>query len=187
MTIHAGCKMSKMQTRRAKKHASSGPTPVLGTNSFNNTNTDNHDGREHYEKCQDIYDMFQNERYSSDDEDIDEYKNIKQSDIQTIAYRPTLFPYNDFVRWCFTHLQKDTTMIVNTSAILIASLKFEDIRICYKTLEPTISLDEAFLDKLTFDYKDFEALMENWFMDEEWLVNKGERYIPSHYLKDPYP
>ena len=28
--------------------------------------------------------------------------------------------------------------------------------------------------------------MENWFVDEEWLVKKGERYILDHYLKYPY-
>jgi hypothetical protein len=52
--------------------------------------------------------------------------------------------------------------------------------------EPTVSLDESFLDKFRVDHKDFESLMENWFVDEEWMVKKGEIYIPAHYLKDPY-
>jgi hypothetical protein len=91
MTIHAGCKMSKMQTRREKNQEVVGPTPVLGTNSFNITDMNNHDGREHYEKYHDIYDMFQNDKYSFDDEDIDEYRNIKQSGIHIITISPNYF------------------------------------------------------------------------------------------------
>jgi hypothetical protein len=77
-------------------------------------------------------------------------------------------------------------MIVNTSSVLIASMKEEDIRSRYKTPEPTISLDESFLDKFRVEHKDFETLMEDWFVDEEWPVKEGERYIPMKYLKDPY-
>jgi hypothetical protein len=76
-------------------------------------------------------------------------------------------------------------MIVNASSILIASLKSEDIRIQYKTPEPTVSLDESFLDKFRIDHKDFETLMEDWFVDEEWPVKKGERYIPCTVPKGP--
>jgi hypothetical protein len=49
-----------------------------------------------------------------------------------------------------------------------------------------VSLDESFLDKFRINHKDFETLMEDWFVDEEWPVKKGERYIPAQYLKDPY-
>jgi hypothetical protein len=28
--------------------------------------------------------------------------------------------------------------------------------------------------------------MEDWFIDEEWSLKKGERYVPTQYLKDPY-
>jgi hypothetical protein len=37
----------------------------------------------HYAKYHEIYNMFQNEEYPSDDEDIDEYKNIGKSGIHT--------------------------------------------------------------------------------------------------------
>jgi hypothetical protein len=69
---------------------------------------------------------------------------------------------------------------------LIASLKEEDIKVWYKTPESTIALDESFLDKFRVDHNDFETLMEDWFIDEEWSLKKGERYVLTQYLKDPY-
>jgi hypothetical protein len=77
--------------------------------------------------------MFQNEEYPPDDEDIDKYKNIGKHGIHTMVAHPMLFPYNDVVQWCFTHLQKETTIIVNTSSVPIATMKIEDIRSRYKT------------------------------------------------------
>jgi hypothetical protein len=111
------------------------PTLVPGQDSFNISDMSSHDGREHYPRYYDIYDMFQNEKYLPDDEDIDEYKNIYKSGIHIVVTHPKLFPYNDVAKWCFTHLQKETGMIVNASGVPIASLKEEDIRICTKPFE----------------------------------------------------
>jgi hypothetical protein len=35
-------------------------------------------------------------------------------------------------------------------------------------------LDESFLEKFEIDHKDFKTLIEDWFMDEEWPVKRGE-------------
>jgi hypothetical protein len=40
-------------------------------------------------------------------------------------------------------------------------------------------LDESFLDKFRVEHKDFETLMEDWFVDEEWS-SKGRGNIYSH-------
>jgi hypothetical protein len=74
VTMYTGEENVSMQTRKEKNQAVVGPSPVPGSYSFNITDTNNHDGRENYARYCDIYDMFQNEKYSSDDEDIDEYK-----------------------------------------------------------------------------------------------------------------
>jgi hypothetical protein len=59
MKIRAVSKMSNMQTRRGKNQGVVSPTPVLGNNSFNITNMNNHDGTKYYAKYHDIYIMFQ--------------------------------------------------------------------------------------------------------------------------------
>jgi hypothetical protein len=69
-------------------------------------------------------------------------------------------------------------MITNASGVPISSLKEDDIMIQYKTLESTISLDKSFLDKFEVDHTNFESLIEDWFVDEEWSVKKGEIYVP---------
>jgi hypothetical protein len=170
MVIYAGDILSTMQTCRTKGQAIVGPVNVPGTKSFNIIDTNNHDGREHYVTYQEIYEMFCDDKYLTEDEDIEEYKNIKLSRIHIVVAHPSLFPYNDVVRWCFMHIQKETRMIVNVVGAPIVSLREEDLRIRYKTPEPIISLDESFLEKFRIDHKDFETLMEDWFVDEEWLV-----------------
>jgi len=82
-------------------------------------------------------------------------------------------------------LKKETTTIVNTYKVSIISLKEKDINIRYKTTEPTISLDESFLDKIGVKDKDLKELMEDWFVGEEIPFKEGERYIPVMYLKGP--
>jgi len=48
--------------------------------------------RENYKGYHDIYHLFQNKEYPSNDEDIDEYKNIRRSGIHIVASHPVLFP-----------------------------------------------------------------------------------------------
>jgi hypothetical protein len=62
----------------------------------------------------------------------------------------------------------------------------EDIRIIYQTPGPTMSLNKSFLEKFGVENEDFEELMEDWYNDELRHVKKGERYIPTQYLKEPY-
>jgi hypothetical protein len=142
------------------------PTLVPSEYSFNITDMSSHDGRENYLRYYEIYDMFQNEKYTSDNEDIDEYKNICKSGIHIVTTHPYIFPYNEVARWCFTHLQKEIAVIVNALGVPIVSLKIEDIMILYKTPKPTFSLDESFLEKFRVDHKEFEALMVDWFIDK---------------------
>jgi hypothetical protein len=42
----------------------------------------------------------------------------------------------------------------------------KDIIIGYQTPEPTISLNESFLEKFGVENEDFKELMENWYNDE---------------------
>jgi hypothetical protein len=46
-------------------------------------------------------------------------------------------------------------------------------------------LNESFLDKFRIDHNDFETLMEDWFVDEEWPTKKGERNVPDTVFKKP--
>jgi hypothetical protein len=91
VTMYTVKKMSQMQAKKEKNQAVVRPSPVPGSYSFNITDTNSHDGREIMQYT-DIYDMFQNEKYSSDDEDIDKYKNIRKSGIHIVAAHPTFFP-----------------------------------------------------------------------------------------------
>jgi hypothetical protein len=42
-----------------------------------------------------------------------------------------------------------------------------------------VALNESFLEQFRVEHEDFETLMEDWFYDEEWLVKKGEIYVPT--------
>jgi hypothetical protein len=57
------------------------------------------------------------------------------------------------------------------------SQSIEDIRARYRTPDPTVVLNESFLEQFGVEHEDFETLMEDWFYDEEWLVKKGERNV----------
>jgi hypothetical protein len=78
----------RVQTRKTKNQVSIGPILVSGLDSFNITDTSSWEIREHYKRYHEIYHMFQNEEYPSDDEDIDEYKNIGRSNIHTVDCSP---------------------------------------------------------------------------------------------------
>jgi hypothetical protein len=68
------------------------------------TDTNFFDEREHFLRYHEIYHIFQNEEYPSDNEDIDEYQIIGRSGIHTLASRRCSSLYNDIAQWCFTHL-----------------------------------------------------------------------------------
>jgi hypothetical protein len=172
--IYASEKLSRMQTRKGKIQIAVVPTLILEQTSLNISNMNIHDGREHYLNYDEIYGLFQNERFPPQDKDINEYKNIHKSEIDIVTSHPNFFPYNDGTLWCFTHVKKYIRMITNASGVPIASLNKQDIRIHYKTLEPTIALDESFLDKFWVDH-----------MDLDWPLKKGERYIPNTLPKRP--
>jgi hypothetical protein len=93
-----------MLTRKGKIQTSGAPVPASVPESFNVSDTNNHDGMEHYLSYAEILDMFQNERFPPDDPDINKYRNILKSDIHMIVSHPKLFPYNDTARWCFSYL-----------------------------------------------------------------------------------
>ena len=65
-----------MLTRKGKLQTSVMSFPATVPKSFNVYNTNSHDGMEHYLNYYEIIDMFQNERFLSDDPYIEEYKNI---------------------------------------------------------------------------------------------------------------
>jgi hypothetical protein len=141
---------------------------------------------EHYLNYYEIFDMFQNERFLSDDPDIEEYRNILKRGIHTVVACPELFPYNDTCKVVLFTFAEGYRIDSQCFGLPIASLKVEDIQTRYKTHEPIVSLNESFLDKFGVEHKDFETLMEDWFFNEEWPMKKGERNVPAWYLKIPY-
>jgi len=126
---HTDDRISQVQTRKLKNKAATAPVLIYGTDAINFTDTNCCDGREHYARYHLIYHIFQNEEYHSDDEYINEYRNIGKRGIHIVIAHPMLFPYNDVARWSFTQLQKETATIVNTSKVLITYLKGEDTKI----------------------------------------------------------
>jgi hypothetical protein len=112
--------------------------------------------------------MFHDDKCLTEDEDIEEYMNIKLRGVHIVVAHSSIFPYNDIARWCFTNIQKKTEIIVNDVGAPIASLREEDLSIRYKTPKPIVSLDESFLDKFNIYHKEFETLMEDWVVDKEW-------------------
>jgi hypothetical protein len=155
-------------TKKGKSQTSGTPVPVSIPESYTISDTNNHDGMEHYLNYTEILDMFENEIFPLDDPDIEAYKNIRKRGIHTVVARPEIFPYNDATKWCFSYLQKETGLILNASGLPIALLKEDDIGARYQTPEPTMALNESFLEQFRVDHEDFETLMEDWFYDEEW-------------------
>jgi len=71
MEIYVGGKISKLKTQREKNQVVAGPTIIPGKTYFNITDTNSHDGREHYAAYQDIYEMFQNDKYTTNEGEIE--------------------------------------------------------------------------------------------------------------------
>jgi hypothetical protein len=147
MVVCVSDRLSAMQTHRTQVQVVFGPFNVPFIESFNIIDANKHNGRENCATYQEIYEMLCDDNYMTKDEDIEEYNNIKRSGIHTFLSFLSLFPYNDTERGFFTHIQKKIGMIVNSVGALIVSLRTEDLRIWYKIFEPTISLDESFLEK----------------------------------------
>jgi hypothetical protein len=78
------------------------------------------------------------------------------------------------------------TTIINESKVPITSLNPKDIRISYQTHEPTISLNESFLEKFRVDSIDFKYLVKDWYTSQVRQVKEGERYILMKYLNILY-
>jgi hypothetical protein len=89
--VYVGGKMSRMLTRKGKLQIHATLVPATVPDSFNISDTNNHDGLEHYLNYYDIFDMFQNEIFLPDDPDSDEYINILKSGIHTVASHPNSF------------------------------------------------------------------------------------------------
>jgi hypothetical protein len=125
--VFTGDETSRMITRKGITQTSG--THVLASipKSYNISDINIHEIMEHYRCYTKILDMFENERFSSDDLDIDAYRNIRKRGIHTVVARPKLFPYNDATKWCFVYLHKYARLILNTTGLPIASLKVEDI------------------------------------------------------------
>jgi hypothetical protein len=87
--------MSRMITRKGKSQTSGTLVPVSIPESYTISDTNNHDGMEHYLSYVEILDMFENEIFPSDDPDIEAYINIRKRGIHTVVARPEFFPYND--------------------------------------------------------------------------------------------
>jgi hypothetical protein len=132
MFVCGGEDMSRILTRKVKYHTSRNLIPVSIPESYTISNTNKHEGREHYRNYVEILAMFENKIFISDDLYIEAYKNIRKRGIHTIATLPKLFPYNDASKWCFAYLQKDSELLLNASGLPIASLKADDIGTRYQ-------------------------------------------------------
>jgi hypothetical protein len=47
-------------------------------------------------------------------------------------------------------------------------------------------LSESFFDKFGFDHNDFEIMIEDCFIDEEWLAKNMRKKWPSMVFKKPF-
>jgi hypothetical protein len=75
-SVCAGDEISFMLTRKGKLQNSGTHVPTSILETFNIADMKNHDGMEHYLNYAEILDVFQNERFMSDDPNIVLYKNI---------------------------------------------------------------------------------------------------------------
>lgn len=66
-------------------------------------------------------------------EDRDTYVNIHCSRIYHIACRPAILPFYDMVRWIIGKIDLHMRIIVNTSGLMIGSLRPDGIAKLYKT------------------------------------------------------
>ena len=72
---------------------------------------------------------------SSDNEKEDlstKYKIVSQSELQKIATRPKLFPYNDMIGWVLDHIDIPTRTIFNSKKAAIGYFRPEHLQVMYK-------------------------------------------------------
>jgi hypothetical protein len=83
------------------------PAPTKSPDDLLLSDTTYFNGMEECPTWSDIYKIFNNEDFPMEDEDLAVYQNIKKSGIYAFVAWPMLFPYNDVVRWVFSHLDVD--------------------------------------------------------------------------------
>jgi hypothetical protein len=115
-----------------------------------------------------IYNFFEEGNFKDEYEEyVDDFEDIKKSNLHRVVSRPTIMPYYDMVWWIISHTDIKTCTIVNSSRQVIGSFRPEDIFNMYKLKSKEVSLDEIFLEE--FEAKEVNG--ENIQMDDlirEW-------------------
>lgn len=100
-----------------------------------------HTGDTDYLRWGDIYKYFKEQEYPklkvreyegcvdqpSDEEDYEDYANIKRSCLHQISTKPGNIPYYDPMKWIFDHIDLDTHIVLNEEGFTIASFKGENL------------------------------------------------------------
>jgi hypothetical protein len=107
------------------------PTPNLTMNPGDVlvTDTSYHTEEYHFPMYNEIYKTLNTGYFSLKDENFEVYQNIQKSGIHHMVSCPTLFPYNDAVKWSFKEFYLNTFTIVSNLGIQIASPRPEDINV----------------------------------------------------------
>jgi hypothetical protein len=95
LKIYADNKRFRVMTRKEKNQDDSRPIPIPGPESLTIIDMSSCNGRKNHARYHEIYNLFQNEEYPTEDEDINEYMNIRKIGIHIVVARPMIFPYND--------------------------------------------------------------------------------------------
>jgi hypothetical protein len=91
------------------------------------SNINHFNGIKWFPNWNEMYKILVNKDFPKDDEDLAVYHNIKKSELYVIATRPDIMPYNDAVRWIFSHLELSTTSIVNEVGTPITLIQPDNI------------------------------------------------------------
>jgi len=104
--------------------------------------------------------------FSHGREDLVVYWNIKKSGIYVFVAQLVIFPYNDSMRWVFSHLDEDTTTMINEFGDPIASLKLDNIHARYHLWEPNVYLNKSSLEKFGEDHPNMIEFVEQWWSED---------------------
>jgi hypothetical protein len=119
-----------------------------------------------YPTWNDTYKMFVKEDFPRDDEDMVIYQSIKKSGLYIVATRPTILPYNDVVRWVFSHLDSKTSTMVNEYESPIASLKPDEIHARYHLQNFDAYLNKQLLDTFGEEHPNLAELVKEWWNED---------------------
>jgi hypothetical protein len=101
------------------------------------------------------------------------YKIVAQSELQKIATRPKLLPYNDMIGWALDHVDIPTRTIFNSQKVAIGSFRPEHLQVMYKlSLVSNFVYNAKFLEEFNKKEcdqygKNLSDLIKDWYSRPE--------------------